>query len=296
MTQCSALFQATTRLAASIAAAGLLFAAPASAQTQLPPPAQFGNADARQDRIEELQGQLSEATAENERLQHELNQRDRELQRLRNMVGELAGVNQQLSTPPADGSAPAAGGAAPPNAPRADAGSSPSGLNATQQAHVGALGAIPAGSAAATQTTAAATPAPTPDELYSQAQSYLAAGRYPDAEVSFAEFLERYPNVVQTPNARFWYAFTLLARNNYGDAAASFAQYLQYTPQGPRAPEAQVRLGMALAGMARDGANDAAELRQACGAFNSLPTRYPNAPRNVRDLATREARAANCTS
>jgi chemotaxis response regulator CheB len=57
-----------------------------------------------------------------------------------------------------------------------------------------------------------------------------------------------------------------------------------------------VRLGMALAGMARDGANDAAELRQACGAFSSLTTRYPNAARNVRELAAREARAANCPS
>ncbi len=236
-----------------------------------------------------MQQQLTDATAENERLQYELNQRDREIQRLRSMVGELAGVNQQLGTqPPADNATPPVGNA-PPNAPRADA--STSGLTAAQQATTGTLGTIPAG---------AVTPAPPPtpvltaDELYARAQASLAAGRYPEAETSFAEFLERYPNVVQTPNARFWYAFTLLARNNYADAASSFATYLQRTPQGPRAPEAQVRLGMALAGMARDGNNDAAELRQACGAFSSLPTRYPNAPRNVRDLATREARAANC--
>ncbi len=293
MTQRLAFHQATTRLAACIAAAGLLFSAPALAQTRLPPPQQLGTADARQDRIEELQQQLTEATAENERMQYELNQRDREIQRLRSMVGELAGVNQSLSTPPADGAAPPAAGATPPNAPRADAGSSPSGLNSAQQATVGSLGTIPAG-ASVTPPPAVAAPVPTADELYARGQSLLAAGRYPDAEVAFAEFLERYPNVVQTPNARFWYAFTLLARNNYSDAASSFAQYLQRTPQGPRAPEAQVRLGMALAGMARDGANDAAELRQACGAFSTLATRYPNAPRNVRDLATREARAANC--
>lgn len=286
MTQRSASFQATTRLAAMIAAAGFIFAAPASAQTQLPPPAQFSGADARQDRIEELQQQLTEATAENERLQYELNQRDREINRLRGMVGELAGVNQSLSTPPAD-AAPA------PNGQRSE-GPAPSTLNSAQQANTGTLGSIPAG--AATSPPAAEAPAPTADELYARAQGYLSAGRYPDAEVAFSEFLERYPNVVQTPNARFWYAFTLLARNNYSDAAASFAQYLQRTPQGPRAPEAQVRLGMALAGMARDGNNDAAELRQACGAFSSLTTRYPNAPRNVRDLAAREARAANCAS
>ena len=287
MTNRSASFQ--PRLAAFIAAAGFLFAAPALAQTQLPPPAQYGAADARQDRIEELQQQLTEQTAENERLQYELNQRDREIQRLRNMVGELAGVNQQLGQPPADNATPPG---APAPQPRADATTTPSGLNAAQQANTGTLGTIPAG--AATPAPAAAAPAPTADELYARAQSYLAAGRYPDAETALAEFLERYPNVVQTPNARFWYAFTLLARNNYPDAASSFATYLQRTPQGPRAPEAQVRLGMALAGMARDGDNDAAELRQACGAFSSLPTRYPNAPRNVRDLAAREARAANC--
>jgi TolA-binding protein len=291
MTQRSASFQATTRLAAIIAAAGFLFAAPASAQTQLPPPSQFGNADARQDRIEELQQQLTEATAENERLQYELNQRDREIQRLRSMVGELAGVNQSLSTPPADG---AATPPAQPNGQRSEGGPAPASLNPAQQANTGTLGSIPAGAASPPPVAEAA--APTADELYARAQGFLQAAQFPQAETAFGEFLERYPNVVQTPNARFWYAFTLLARNNFGDAAASFAQYLQRTPQGPRAPEAQVRLGMALAGMARDGNNDAAELRQACGAFSSLTTRYPNAPRNVRDLATREARAANCAS
>jgi len=296
MTQRSASYQATTRLAAVLAVAGFLFAAPASAQTQLPPPAQFGNADARQDRIEELQQQLTEATAENERLQYELNQRDREIQRLRSMVGELAGVNQSLSAPPAEGEAPAGGGSTTPNAQqRSEGGPAPSSLNAAQQANTGTLGSIPAGTATQPPATAA-TPTLTADELYARAQAHLAAGRYPDAELAFADFLERFPNVVQTPNARFWYAFTLLARNNYPDAAQSFAQYLQRTPQGPRAPEAQVRLGMALAGMARDGNNDAAELRQACGAFSSLTTRYPNAARNIRELATREARAANCAS
>src|SRR5262245_30135660 len=137
MTQRSASFQATTRLAATLAAAGFLFAAPASAQTQLPPPAQFGSADARQDRIEALERQLTEATAENELLQRQLNERDREIQRLRSMVGELAGVNQSLSTPPADGAVPP-GGNAPPNGQRSEA--APSTLNSAQQANTGTLG------------------------------------------------------------------------------------------------------------------------------------------------------------
>lgn len=280
MTQRSAFIQATTRLAATIAVAGLLFVATASAQTQLPPPQQYGSADARQDRIEELQRQLTEQTAENERLQYELNQRDREIQRLRSMVGELAGVNQSLSSPPADGETPAGGGP-PPGTPRADTGAVQGGANSAQQAATGTLGTIPAGSAPPV-----ATPEITADDLYTRAQSHLAAGRYPAAEEDFANFLEAYPNVTQTANARFWYAFTLLARNNYEDAASNFVTYLQRAPRGPRAPEAQVRLGMALIGMG--------QRQQGCAAFSSLTRQHPNAPQNVRQLAAREARAASC--
>jgi tol-pal system protein YbgF len=267
----------TTRLAAAIAAAGFFFVGAAAAQTNLPPPQQYGSADARQDRIQELEQALRDATAENERLQNDIIQRDREIQRLRNMVGELAGVNQQLSAPPADGQTPAA---SPPSSPRADAG--PSGLSAAQQANTGSLGSIPAASVSAPP------PAPTADELYNRAQANLNAGRYAEAEIDFAAFLEAYPNVTQTANARFWYAYTLLARNNYRDAADSFVQYLRRAPQAPRAAEAQVRLGMALIGLG--------ERQQGCAAITSLAESYPNASAAVRELAAREARVARCAT
>ena len=109
----SAPIDTLSRLAACIAVAGFLCAAPALAQTQLPPPA-FGQADSRQDRIEELEGQLRDATAENERLQNQLTQAQREVQRLRGMVGELSSVNQSLQTAPP---AQEGGGAAEYNQP-----------------------------------------------------------------------------------------------------------------------------------------------------------------------------------
>lgn len=283
MTQRSA-SKASTRLAASFAAAGLLFVSGASAQTQLPPPQQYGSADARQDRIEELQDQLTEATAENERLQYELNQRDREIQRLRSMVGELAGVNQQLSAPPADGQQPAAGGPPPSNSPRAQATPAPSTLNSAQQAQTGTLGTIPADSVPPPS----AAPALSADETYARAMNFLTAGNNAQAEATFADFLERFPNVTQTANARYWYGFTLLAGGKHRDAAASFYQYLQRAPRGPRAAEAQVGLGMALLGMG--------ERQQGCAALNSVPRQYPNSDQAVRTRAAREARAANCTA
>lgn len=257
-------------LAALAAAAGLLLAAGAAAQTQLPPPA-YGGADARQDRIEELENQLREATAENERLQHELAQAQREIQRLNSMVGELAGVNQSLAageTPPAQPQQ-----AQQPAAPGASG----------QATQTGTLGTMPASQLPGDA-----------GEAYRRAHALLVDGNYAEAEAAFGQFLQSFPDAETSGEARFWFAYTLLARNNYRDAAASFVQYLQATPNGARGPEAQVRLGMALAGLARDGTNDANDLRQACGAFASLARRYPNAPRNIRDLAAREARAANC--
>jgi len=271
MTDRSAPKSKITRLAASFAAAGFLVLTTATAQTPLPPPS-YGGADVRQDRIEELEGQLRDATAENERLQYELNQAQREIRRLNTMVGELAGVNQSLAEgqPAEDPAAAPRDPAAAPPTPR--------------EAATGTLGTLPADQVTATD----------PAADYAAARNLLLNGNYAEAEAAFGQFLQAYPTSENAGEARFWFAFTLLARNNYRDAAANFVQYLQATPNGARAPEAQVRLGMALAGLARDGTNDENDLRQACGAFASLQRRYPNAPANVRSLATREARAANC--
>lgn len=262
---------------ACFAVAGLLFAVPASAQTQLPPPA-FGQADVRQDRIEELEGQLRDSEAEKEELQRRLNEANRELTRLRAMVGELAGVNQSLATPPADGAQGPAAITPPSQDRRSDAG----GLNDAQRAQTGSLGTIPAG--------AAPPPAPPPDPAaaYAQAGRLLTAGRYAEAEIAYAQFLEQFPTATEAGIARFWLAYTQAARNNHRDAAANFVAYLQRTPNGSRAAEAQVRLGMALLGMG--------ERQQGCSAITSMARRYPNAPANARDLAARESRAANCAA
>ncbi|QGZ96382.1 tol-pal system protein YbgF [Terricaulis silvestris] len=282
MTDHSAPFSRTARLAAIIAAAGLLFALPAAAQTRLPPPAVSSTADARQDRIEELETQLREAEARNEQLQRQLNEANRNVNRLQGLVDEAVGVNRSLqegltAPAPADGATPA-----PTQRSGGSAEAAPSELTGAQRAATGTLGSMSA------STTDTATPVMDPADAYSRARELLVDGNYAEAEVAFEDFLQRYPQAPTAADARFWFAFTQLARNNYQDAAANFVQYLRDTPQGPRAPEAQVRLGMALAGME--------QRAQACQAFSSLVRRYPNAARNIRDLAAREARAAQCAA
>ncbi|HET9229996.1 MAG TPA: outer membrane protein assembly factor BamD [Vitreimonas sp.] len=286
MTDRSAPLLKTARHAALIAAAGFFLAIPAAAQTTLPPPA-FGTADQRQDRIQELESSLRDAEGRNEDLQRQLNEANREITRLRGMVGELAGVNQSLATPPAEGDAatPAPQSSARPGG---SAEVAPPTLNDAQRRATGTLGSMPA--------TAAPAPAAVvvePGDAYSRARELLVDGQYAEAEAAFGNFLEQHPDAEQAADARFWFAFTLLARNNYRDAAQNFTSYLRANPQAPRAAEAQVRLGMALIGMSQDGANDAAERRQACAAFTRLPQ---NAPRSVRDLAARESRAAQCAA
>lgn len=268
MTDRSAPLFTTGRLAACIAAAGLFFAPAAFAQTQLPPPS-YGQADARQDRIEELESQLREATAENERVQYELMQAQREIQRLRNMVGQLSSVNEALATPE-----PGATPAPTPSTPSAranDAAPAPQ----QQPAQTGQLGTLPADQLPGDA-----------GQAYSRARELLVAGRLAEAEAAFEEFLRRFPDSDTVADARFWFGYTLLARNNYRAAAQSFVQYLQSWPRGARAPDAQLRLGMALVGVG--------ETASACSAFRALPTRYPNASAEIRRRATEEARAARC--
>lgn len=279
MTDFSAPLLKTARLAALCAAAGFLFAMPALAQTRLPPPTMPAGAEARQDRIEELEGQLRDAEGRNEDLQRQLNEANREITRLRGLVDEAVGVNRSLQdglAAPPEGGLPTAG-----SRPGGSADVAPSTLNEAQQRATGTLGTMPADALPAT-------PVLDSGDAYARAYEMLLDGNYPEAEVAFDDYLERYPQADNRAEARFWFAYTQLARNNYTDAAANFVQYLRDTPRGPRAPEAQVRLGMALAGMGQQ--------TQACQAFGSLVTRYPNAPRTIRDLATRESRAARCAA
>jgi tol-pal system protein YbgF len=270
------------RLAALIAAAGLALSPAAGAQSvrrDVDGPAQTqAQADAQQDRIEELQSQLAAATAENENLQHQLSDAQHEVQRLQAMVGNLASVNQDL-----------AAGTAPPNAsPGPAAAPEPNGAppgegrgDLTAGAPEGQLGTLPANAAPVT----APTPVD-PGDLYSQALDQLKNGQYAEAEAEFADLLQNYPRANFANDARFWYAFTLLARHNDHDAAQNFIQYLHDAPNAARAPEAQVRLGMAFAEMG--------QTQQACTFYTNLPQRYPHAPRDIRSLAVNEAARHHC--
>ncbi|MFT3727992.1 MAG: tetratricopeptide repeat protein [Terricaulis sp.] len=268
------------RLAMAFVAAGLLLSMPAAAQSvrrDVDGPSQAQQqADAQQDRIEELQTQLTQSTADNENLQRQLLDAKREIARLQAMVGNLAQVNQDISSgqpQPADGAAPSGAPSSPAQPLQPGGGGGSASLDGGPLPQ-GQLGTLPA-----SQT-------PDPGDIYSQAQDALRNGQYAEAEAQFADLLERFPTASVATDARFWYAFTLLARHNDQDAARNFIQYLHDAPNAARAPEAQVRLGMAFAEMG--------QTQQACTFYLNLPQRYPRAPANIRSLAVNEAARNHC--
>ena len=72
-------------------------------------------------------------------------------------------------------------------------------------------------------------------------ESALAAFRKGDfvaSQVTFGEFLKRYPNSGYRPTALFWIGNAQYANKDYRGAIANFRLLLQQAPDHPRAPEA----------------------------------------------------------
>ena len=72
-------------------------------------------------------------------------------------------------------------------------------------------------------------------------EAALAAFRKGDfvaSQVSFGEFLKRYPNSGYRPTALFWIGNAQYANKDYRGAIANFRLLLQQAPDHPRAPEA----------------------------------------------------------
>jgi tol-pal system protein YbgF len=226
----------------------------------------------RQDRVEELERLLQQATDENERLQHQLRQAQAEVRRLQSMVSDLAAVRDardEIGSGASESRPPVQ----PPPAPVRDRQSQRAPPPAPAQQ--GSLGTLPASDLPND-----------PAAAYQQARELLLNGQTRQAEQAFSDFLARHANDSHAPEARYWHSFVLLARDAHQEAADGFVAYLRTNPRGQRAADALFRLGVALKGLGRN--------QQACQAFTDLPTRYPQAARSLRDQAVRERSALRC--
>ena len=151
-----------------------------------------------------------------------------------------------------------------------------------------------------TSPTPAAAPAPSSDtsstvasiepsgsrDMYDLAYNHLLAGDYQQAEASFRQYSQTYPNAKDAPDAEYWLGESLYQQKKYADAAEVFLDAQKTHPQNGKAPDMMLKLGMSLAKLNnRD---------TACVTYKEVTRRYPQMSENVKRKLKTEQKAANC--
>lgn len=123
--------------------------------------------------------------------------------------------------------------------------------------------------------------------LFAAARQRLLALDYAGAQEAFQAFVDQYSSDPQAGEAYFWLGEALHQQQAYAESGAAYTTMIRSFPDDERAPDALARLArsMRLIG----------ETDRACQALRTLPQRYPNASKVVRDLAAVERTRSGCT-
>ena len=121
-------------------------------------------------------------------------------------------------------------------------------------------------------------------ELYETAYGYLLQQDYGAAEVSFEEFLQRYPTDRLAADAQYWLGETLYVQRRYKPAAQAFLKVMQSHQGSAKVPNSLLKLAMTLEQL---GQKD-------CALFTELDTRHPNAAADVKSRARLVRQRVGC--
>jgi tol-pal system protein YbgF len=127
----------------------------------------------------------------------------------------------------------------------------------------------------------------TPRQYYEAAYGHLLQQDYAAAQAGFREFLRRFPKDALVPNALYWLGETYYVQHNYADAAEAFDIVTAAYAGSNKAPDSQLKRAMSLANLGKR--------NEACSAFRSLVSRYPNAPDHVKSKADSESQRVGCS-
>lgn len=271
----------------------------------------------RLDRLEgenrRLTGQLEEMRFKQQRLEDQLKrfQSDADT-RFRDLEGGKGGGGGGGSfSGGASGGAPANGGGAPrvipttpgPTAPagkRSDAfdpGANPAAPGAPRP-----LGGAPAGPVpgmnpsgdigAPTDLTGRGgnpmgTPGTDAKSNFDYARGLIERGDYENGEIAMRDFQKKFGKDKRAPEATYWIGESFLRRTRYREAAENFLTVTTKHSGIGRAPEAMLKLGISLRGL---GANS-----EACGTFDQVGKKYPNASPAIKAAVEREKARAKCS-
>jgi len=236
-----------------------------------------------QDRVDDLERQVRQATGDNERLQRERDLARADVARLEKLVNDLLAEQAAAQAAAQAEPAPAAPAATKPAPQPKPAPPAPPPPAATQTP--------PAAGAPIVEQTPSAT-APTPPAAAESAAAYRAVrlqlmrGDAAGAEAGLRQWIEQYPADPLAPEAKYWLGQTLLGRSANEEAAKVFVELLRSHTSAPIAPDAMGRLGVALTRMGQKA--------KGCAAFADVARRFPNAAPAVKARAREEASKANC--
>ena len=111
--------------------------------------------------------------------------------------------------------------------------------------------------------------ADTPEAVYERWYEALLRRQFPEAEVGFRDFLQKFPDHSLAGSAQFQLGETFYAQGDYQEAARNFLQGYKTYPKSRRAPDSLLKLGMSLKKL---GQKD-----QACAALGSVGSEFPRA-------------------
>ena len=124
--------------------------------------------------------------------------------------------------------------------------------------------------------------------LFTEARARLIRLDYAGAEEAFQAFIDQFGKDQQAGEAHFWLGEALHKQQAYAESGAAYTTMIRSYPDDVRAPDALVRLARAMRFLG--------ESTKACTALDTLPKRYPDASRVVRDLAAVERTRSGCAN
>lgn len=227
------------------------------------------------DRLNELERQVTQQTGQIERLQHQIQQLNQTIEKMQ------ADYDYRLQQVESGGR----GGARPP-APRPVA-SPPPGGDPGGPRNLAPPGGGPQVGAAPPAGVPLKPPAMGgPETAYNEALDLMGRNDYAGAERALRGFIQRYPQHALVGNAQYWLGETYYARKDYNGAASAFAVAYKSYPRSPKAPDSLLKLGMSLQAQGKS--------EQACTVYGQLGQLFPNSAEIIKRRVAAERQRSHC--
>jgi tol-pal system protein YbgF len=134
--------------------------------------------------------------------------------------------------------------------------------------------------------TAGSAPGSDARSSFDYARGLIERGEYENGETAMRDFQRKFARDKRSPEATFWIGESYLRRTRYREAAENFLTVTTKHSGIAKAPEAMLKLGISLRGL---GATS-----EACGTFDQVNKKYPNAGSSIKQAVEREKTRAKC--